>query len=96
MLGSFRKIPSLCIQPCAVTDIPPDPRIPQLSFVRLKNISINPLELPKPSPQPVFTLEDFMHCVDKTEDDRRQKINGKEQERKCDLIDFKRRLQLPT
>ena len=65
-------MPSLSIHPCAVTDIPPEPRKPQLSFVQLQNITINPLELSKPLPQPVFTLKDFIHCADKTKDNRRQ------------------------
>ena len=95
MLDNFRETPILSIQHCAVTDIPPDSKIPQPSFIQIENIKTNSLDLPKPSPQPVFTLEDFMNCVDKTEDDRRKKTNDQEQERKRDMMDFKRMLQLP-
>ena len=90
--------PPLTLSESTCVDIPPDSKLPKLSLTRLQNISINPIELNRPTPQPsqsLLTLEDFMQCASatKTDDDKRKKM--KDQERERDLKDFKRMLNLP-
>ena len=52
--------------------------------------------LSKPTSQPVVTLEDFMQCVNKTEDDRKRTMKEQEQERERDLTNLKKMLFLPN
>ena len=88
--------PLLTMSKPIIVDIPPDPKIPKLSHVQLENICINPVEPSKPTSQPVVTLEDFMQCVNKTEDDRKRKMKEQEQERERHLTNFKKMLFLPN
>ena len=56
-----RHISPLTISESTVVDIPPGSKLPKLSFTRLQNISINPIELNRLPPQPslrLLTLED--------------------------------------
>ena len=90
--------PPLAISKSTCVDIPPDIKLSRLSLTRLQNISINPIELNGPAPQPsqtLLTLEDFMQCVNvtKPEDENRKRM--KDQERERDLKDFKRMLNFP-
>jgi hypothetical protein len=95
--------PILTLSRPTFVGIPPDLKKSNLSFAKQTFISIapanSPIELSKPTPQApqekAFTLEDFMGCVDKANDDERRRNRAREHEREEDLLNFRRLLDLP-
>ena len=94
----------LTLSKTTIVDIPPDPRKRKLSLVQLKTISVAPMDPPlievtklppqrHPSQDKAFTLEDFMKCIDKADENERRTTQARELEK--NLLEFRRLLDLP-